>query len=65
LSNSVTAVTTPQSIVVELQNVETPIATFITDVGFPAILTLPSGLWELNQWAFMNNTNGVVNMYFI
>jgi len=64
LSNSVTAVTTPQTIVVEVQNVETPIATFITDVGFPAILTLPSGLWELNQWAFMNNTNGIVNMYF-
>jgi len=48
LSNSVTAVTTPQTIVVEVTNTATPIATFITDVGFPALLTLPSGLWELN-----------------
>jgi hypothetical protein len=64
LSNSVTAVTTPQTVVLEVNNVETPIATFITDVGFPAILTLPSGLWNLSQWAYMSNTNGVVNLYF-
>ena len=42
LSNSVTA-STSQTIQVEVHDYETPIATFITDVGFPALLTLPSG----------------------
>ena len=49
LSNSVTAVSTPQTITVEVHDSEVSIATFITDVGFPALLTLPSGLWGLNQ----------------
>ena len=64
LSNSVTTISTPQTIVVAVHNHEVSIGTFITDVGFPALLTLPSGLWNLSQWAFMSNDNGVVNMYF-
>ena len=63
LSNLVTA-STSQTITVEVHDYETPIATFITDVGFPALLTLPSGLWNLSQWAFMNNADGFVNMTF-
>jgi hypothetical protein len=64
LSNSVTTVSTAQTIVVAVHNHEVPIGTFISDIGFPALLTLPSGLWELNQWAFMSSDNGVVNLYF-
>ena len=59
-----TTVSTPQSITVEVHDYNVSIGTFITDVGFPALLTLPSGLWELSQWAFMNNTEGFVNMTF-
>ena len=63
LSNLVTA-SSSQTITVEVHDYETPIATFITDVGFPALLTLPSGLWNLSQWAFINNADGFVNMTF-
>ena len=49
LSNAVTAVSTSQTITVEVQDINVSIGTFISDVGFAALLTLPSGLWELNQ----------------
>ena len=43
-------------VIAALQTVNTPqlgtqsIATFISDVGVPNITSIPSGIWELNQW---------------
>jgi hypothetical protein len=44
------------------------IAKFISDVGVPNITTIPSGIWELNQWGNQNNTvtpTGTIVYYFI
>ena len=58
-------VTTSTEIVTTNQLNEQLIASFITNTGVPYVTSIPSGIWELNQYGMTDgNTNGTLYYFF-
>jgi hypothetical protein len=55
-----------QSTITKFQDGNNTIASFITDVGYPGTTSIPSGIWELNQFGYTGGGSvGILQYYFI